>query len=62
MKPLLEGKAGTWYGELLDSDYFNQVKIGGGSVEWPNEQDVYPDCLFENSLPFEQDIMMTATV
>ena len=25
-----------------------------GSVEWPDEQDVCPDCLYENSTPLIQ--------
>ena len=52
LKPALEGMQGKWYGELLDEDYFRTVRIGGGSVEWPNEQDVCPDCLYEDSIPF----------
>ena len=52
MKPLLKDMQGKWYGELLDPDYFRTVYIGGGSVEWPNEQDVCPDCLYEDSTPY----------
>jgi hypothetical protein len=55
LKPALEGMQGKWYGELLDNDYFRMVRIGGGSVEWPNEQDVCPDCLYEDSIPFVQE-------
>ena len=40
----------------LDPNYFNTVRIGGGSVEWPDEQDVCPDCLYENSTPLIQGI------
>ena len=46
---------GKWYGELLDIDYFRTVRIGGGSIEWPNEQDVCPDCLYEDSIPFVRE-------
>jgi len=56
MKPMLKEMQGKWYGELLDPNYFNTVRIGGGSVEWPDEQDVCPDCLYENSTPLIQGI------
>ena len=52
LKPMLNGMQGKWFGELLDKDYFQTVRIGGGSVEWPNEQDICPDCLYEDSVPF----------
>ena len=55
LKPALEGMQGKWYGELLDIDYFRTVRIGGGSIEWPNEQDVCPDCLYEDSIPFVRE-------
>ena len=55
MKPMLEGMQGKWFGELLNADYFRTVRIGGGSVEWPDEQDICPDCLYEDSTPFVQD-------
>ena len=51
LKQALEGMQGKWYGELLDAAYFRTVRIGRGSVEWPNEQDVCPDCLYEDSVP-----------
>ena len=51
LKPMLDGMQGKWFGELLDTDYFRSVRIGGGSVEWPNEQDICPDCLYEDSVP-----------
>ena len=55
MKPMLEGMQGKWFGELLNADYFRTVRIGGGSVEWPDEQDICPDCLYEDSTPLLQD-------
>lgn len=55
LKPALKGMQGKWYGELLDVDYFRTVSIGGGSVEWPNEQDICPDCLYEDSIPYAQN-------
>ena len=43
VSPLISG---SWYGELNDKDYFEQVRINGISVEWPNGQDICPDDLY----------------
>ena len=48
VKPLIRG---SWMGELADPSYFKTVRIGGLSVEWPHEQDVCPDQLYECSVP-----------
>lgn len=48
VKPLIRG---SWMGELADQAYFKTVRIGGLSVEWPHEQDICPDQLYENSKP-----------
>ena len=32
--------------ELKDDDYFNQVRVAFGAVEWPNEQDFSKDTLY----------------
>ena len=32
--------------ELKDADYFKQVTIAFGTVQWPNEQDISPDALY----------------
>ena len=48
VKPLIRG---SWMGELADKTYFKTVRIGGLSVEWPHEQDIYPDQLYEQSEP-----------
>ena len=32
--------------ELKDADYFRQVTIAFGTVQWPNEQDISPDTLY----------------
>ena len=37
--------------ELQSNVYFNQVKASGGSVYWPNEQDICPDTLYLDSSP-----------
>lgn len=36
--------------ELRDYDYFRQVRAEGGTVVWPNEQDICPDTLYEESM------------
>lgn len=48
VKPLIRG---SWMGELADESYFKTVRIGGLSVEWPHEQDICPDQLYEQSKP-----------
>lgn len=35
--------------ELQDVNYFNQVRVVGGTIEWPNGQDLCPDTLYEQS-------------
>ena len=32
--------------ELKDKDYFKQVRVSFGAVEWPNEQDFSKDTLY----------------
>ena len=32
--------------ELRDIEYFNQVRVSFGSVEWPREQDLSRDTLY----------------
>ncbi len=36
--------------ELKDKDYFKQVKVSGGTVVWPHEQDICPDTLYIDSV------------
>ena len=50
VKPYLE------YGifkELKDKDYFKQVKVAFGTVQWPNEQDISPETLYLESTVIE---------
>ena len=38
--------------ELKNIEVFNAVRIGGLSVEWPTGQDICPDELYFESLPW----------
>ncbi len=40
--------------ELKDLDYFNQVKIAFGTVQWPHDQDISPDTLYLESTPIDE--------
>lgn len=42
---------GAWFGELQNPEVFKSVQIAGLSVEWPNGQDICPDCLYDDSVP-----------
>ena len=35
--------------ELQNKAYFRQAKASGGTVVWPNEQDICPDTLYLDS-------------
>jgi hypothetical protein len=39
--------------ELREVEYFRQVKPAHGTVVWPNEQDICPDTLYEESQAVE---------
>ena len=47
--------SGSWFGELLDPEYFHTVRLlpGGIGIEWANGQDIAPHELYELSV---QDI------
>ncbi len=36
--------------DLRDESYFKQARAEGGTVIWPNEQDICPDTLYEDSI------------
>lgn len=36
--------------ELKDTRYFKQARVEYGTVTWPNEQDICPDTLYEDSV------------
>ena len=50
VKPYLDFGVFT---ELKDPQYFNQVKIAFGTVQWPHEQDISPDTLYLESTPID---------
>ena len=39
--------------ELRNIEYFRQIRAAHGTVVWPNEQDICPDTLYEDSRPEE---------
>lgn len=45
--PLLEFGV---FKELKNVQYFKSVKVAGGTVAWPNEQDICPDTLYLDSI------------
>ena len=40
--------------ELKDVDYFKQVKIAFGTVQWLHEQDISPETLYLESTPIDE--------
>lgn len=43
VKPYIKG---TWFEELKNIDYFNNVKTDGFTVVWEHGQDICPDDLY----------------
>jgi hypothetical protein len=46
-KPYLDYE---FFRELKDPDYFSQVRLAFGTVQWPHEQDISPDTLYLESI------------
>ena len=42
--------------ELRDVHYFNQVGILFGTVTWPHEQDIAPETLLAEMIPFDSTL------
>ncbi len=40
--------------ELKARDYFCQVRVEGGTVAWPHEQDICPDTLYLDAIPIHE--------
>ena len=47
VKPYIKG---SWFGQLKDPEVFRSVRVAGLSVEWPDGQDLCPDCLYHDSV------------
>lgn len=47
VKPYIKG---SWFGQLKDIDVFRAVRVAGLSIEWPDGQDICPDCLYNESV------------
>lgn len=43
VKPYLDYEV---FSELKDLNYFKQVDLAFGTVQWPNEQDISPETLY----------------
>ncbi len=41
------------FNELKEVNYFKQVKVAFGAIEWPHEQDFSKDTLYLLSTPFD---------
>jgi hypothetical protein len=54
-KPYLDYE---FFRELKNPDYFKQVKVAFGTVQWPHEQDISPETLYLEStvVPDSPDI------
>lgn len=42
------------FSEFNDPEYFIQASVEGGTVVWPNEQDICPDTLYEDSVKLQR--------
>ncbi len=43
--------------ELVDEAYFRQVRAEGGTVVWPQEQDICPDTIYLHSRIYEDRVV-----
>lgn len=46
--------SGNWYGELVDIDTFKTVRPCGTTVKWKGGQDIAPEELYCNGVPFNK--------
>lgn len=44
----------NYYSKLKNREYFIKVKPRGDTVEWENGEDVAPENLYYDSMPFEE--------
>ena len=52
VKPYLDYEV---FRELKDLNYFKQVDLAFGTVQWPNEQDISPETLYLEGLPISDN-------
>jgi hypothetical protein len=50
MKPYLDRGV---FSALKDKTVFNRVKVAFSSIEWPDEIDLDPEILYEDSVPLD---------
>jgi Protein of unknown function (DUF2442) len=53
VKPYLDYEI---FRELKELDYFKQVRVAFGTVQWPHEQDISPETLYIESVPVAESI------
>jgi hypothetical protein len=53
VKPYLDYEV---FRELKDSEYFKQVRIAFGAVQWPHEQDISPETLYIEGVSVAESI------
>ncbi|MCC3863988.1 DUF2442 domain-containing protein [Terrisporobacter petrolearius] len=41
--------------DLKDENLFKAVKVSFDSIEWPNEADIDPETLYEDSIPYNNN-------
>jgi len=44
---------GDWYGQLMNIEYFNSVRVAQRTIEWAGGQDIAPHELYELSVPIQ---------
>jgi uncharacterized protein DUF2442 len=52
MKPYLDYEV---FQELKNLDFFKQVSVAFGTVNWPHDQDIAPETLFLEAAPLPED-------
>lgn len=40
------------YAQLKDIDVFNRVRVSFDTIEWPNEADIDPEFVYDESVPY----------
>ena len=53
VKPYLDYEV---FREVSDLNYFRQVRVAFGTVQWPNEQDISPETLYLEGVPLAESM------